>query len=118
MKRSDFEDSILMEMKDDGLDEYRKENNQMLLDKTIVANRVLQEKYITITVAKKNVEEARAYFARTGADLSQHFSALGARCAEMNANDRLHLLHDFYRPGEENSFCFDMKDNILFIFHE
>ena len=33
MNRSDFEESILMPMKQDGLDEYRKEYNDMLLDK-------------------------------------------------------------------------------------
>lgn len=112
MKKSDFEESILMEMKDDGLDEYRREYNQMLLDKAMDANGILQEKYITVTVAKKNIEEARAYFARTGAELSQHFAALGSKCMELNANDRLRILHDFYRSGEENAFSFDMKDNL------
>ena len=112
MKKADFEDSILMPMKADGLDEYRREYNQMLLDKAMDANGIMQEKYITVTVAKKNIEEARAYFARTGAELSQHFTALGSKCTEMTANDRLRVLHDFYRSGEENSFSFDMKDNL------
>lgn len=112
MKKADFEDSILMPMKADGLDEYRREYNQMLLDKAMDANGIMQEKYITVTVAKKNIEEARAYFARTGAELSQHFTALGSKCTEMNANDRLRVLHDFYRSGEENAFSFDMKDNL------
>lgn len=112
MKKADFEDSILMPMKADGLDEYRREYNQMLLDKAMDANGIMQEKYITVTVAKKNIEEARAYFARTGAELSQHFTALGSKCTEMNANDRLRVLHDFYRSGEENAFNFDMRDNL------
>ena len=79
MKKADFEDSILMPMKADGLDEYRREYNQMLLDKAMDANGIMQEKYITVTVAKKNIEEARAYFARTGAELSQNFTALGSK---------------------------------------
>lgn len=82
LKRSDFEDSILMPLKADGLDEYREEYNKMLLDKSVDANGILQEKYVTVTVAKKNIEEARAYFARVGADLVQHFAALGSRCTE------------------------------------
>lgn len=112
MKKADFENSILMPMKEDGLDEYRAEYNQMLLDKATDANGIIQEKYITVTIAKKNVEEARAYFARVGADLSQHFTALGSKCVPLNANERLRLLHDFYRAGEENSFDFNMKDNM------
>ena len=112
MKKSDFEQSILMPMKNDGLDEYRQEYNQMLIDKATDANGITQEKYITVTIAKKNIEEARAYFARVGADLSQHFTALGSKCIEMTANDRLRALHDFYRSGEENAFDFNMRDNL------
>lgn len=112
MKKADFEKSILMPMKNDGLDEYREEYNQMLLDKAKDANGIVQEKYITVTVMKKNVEEARAFFARTGADLAQHFTALGSKCVPLNANDKLRLLHEFYRAGEENSFEFNMKDNM------
>ena len=112
MKKEDFEQSVLMPMKEDGLDEYREEYNQMLLDKALDANGIMQEKYITVTIAKKNIEEARAYFARVGADLSAHFTALGSKCIEMNANDRLRALHDFYRSGEESAFDFNMRDNI------
>ncbi len=112
LKRSDFEDSILMPLKADGLDEYREEYNKMLLEKSVDANGILQEKYVTVTVAKKNIEEARAYFARVGADLVQHFAALGSRCTELTALERLRILHDFYRSGEENAFPFDLKDNM------
>ncbi len=94
-----------MPLKCDGLDDYRREYNQMLLDKAMDANGITQEKYITVTVAKKNIEDARAYFARTGAELSQHLTALGSRCIEMTAVDRLRALHDFYRSGEENAFA-------------
>ena len=112
MKKADFEESVLMPLKCDGLDDYRREYNQMLLDKAMDANGITQEKYVTVTVAKKNIEDARAYFARTGAELSQHLTALGSRCIEMTAVDRLRALHDFYRSGEENAFAFNLKDNM------
>ena len=109
INKRDFEDAILMPMRDDGLDEYRKEYNQMLLDKAMGSNGISQEKYITVSVQKKDVEEARAYFARTGADLAAHFSALGAKCVELNATERLQVIHDFYRAGEESSFAFNAR---------
>ena len=109
LNRSDFEESILMPMKQDGLDEYRKEYNDMLLDKATGANGITQEKYITITVAKKDIEEARAYFVRIGADLTAHFANLGSKCVPLNAVERLRILHDFYRPGDEAAFSFDMN---------
>ena len=110
MNRANFEQSILMPMRGDGRDVYRQEYNQMLLDKATGANGIMQEKYITITVAKKDVEEARAYFARVGADLTSHFAALGSKCVELTASDRLRILHDFYRAGEEGDFHFDARD--------
>ena len=79
LNQANFEQSILMPMRDDFRDEYRKEYNQMLLDKAMGGNRIIQEKYITISVNKKNVEEARTYFARVGADLISHFAVLGSK---------------------------------------
>ena len=108
--RANFEGSILMPMRNDGLDEYRREYNQMLLDKATGANSTIQEKYITVSVYKKDIEEARTYFARIGADLSAHFSALGSKCTELTATERLRILHDFYRAGEEDAFHFDVAD--------
>lgn len=108
--RASFEQSILMPMRGDGLDEYRREYNQMLIDKATGANGITQEKYVTVSIHKKDIEAARAYFARVGADLSARFAALGSKCVEMNAADRLRILHDFYRAGEEETFHFDMAD--------
>ena len=107
--RASFERSILMQMKEDGLDQYRKEYNQMLLDKAMGANGIMQEKYLTVSVARKDVDEARTYFSRIGADLSAHFAALGSKCMELTAAERLRMLHDFYRAGEETTFDFDIK---------
>ena len=104
LNKADFEDSILMPMKRDGLDGYRMEYNNMLLDKATGANGITQEKYVTISVSKKDVEEARAYFARVGADLTTHFTGLGSKCVALNAVQRLRILHDFYRPGDETAF--------------
>jgi len=110
VNQKDLEAAILMPMKGDGLDHYRKEYNQMLLDKATGGNGIMQEKYITISVQKKDVAEARTYFARTGADLISHFAALGSKCVELNAVERLRVLYDFYRAGEESSFVFDAAD--------
>ena len=69
-------------------------------------------KYITISVNRKSIEDARLYFARIGADLIAHFSRLGSKCIELTANDRLRIIHDFMRTGEETSYHFDLKDHM------
>ena len=110
MQREALEGNILMAMQGDALDIYRKEYNDMILDKSTGANGIMQQKYITISVVKKDVEEARSYFSRIGAELVTHFAALGSKCEPMDATARLRVLHDFYRAGEESSFHFDARD--------
>lgn len=112
LNREDFEKSILIPMKEDGLDLYRKEYNAMLLEKATGADSVVQEKYVTVSAYKKTIEEARAYFARVGTELTSHFSRLGSKCAEVDAADKLRLLHDFYRTGEETGFHFDLSETM------
>ena len=110
MNRANFEESILMPLRGDALDVYREEYNQMLLDKATGGSGIAQEKFITISVMKKDIDEARAYFARIGADLSVHFASLGSKCMELTATERLRVLHDFYRPEDDSAFCFDARD--------
>ena len=112
LNKADFEQTILIPMAEDSLDKYRKEYNKMLLDKATGANSIVQDKYVTVSVCKKNIEEARNYFARVGADLIGHFNRLGSKCTELDANDKLRIFHDFYRTGEETAFSFDMVQSM------
>ena len=112
LNKTDFEQTILIPMAEDGLDNYRKEYNKMLLDKVTGANSIVQDKYVTVSVCKKNIEEARNYFARVGADLISHFARLGSKCVELEAEEKLRIFHDFYRTGEETAFHFDLKQTM------
>ena len=107
-----FERQVLIEMKGDRLDFYRAEYNSMLIGKATSSNSITQDKYITISVNRKTIEDARLYFARVGADLTAHFSRLGSKCTELSAVERLRIIHDFMRTGEESSFRFDLNDHM------
>ena len=110
LNKVDFEQTILIPAADDGLDKYRTEYNKMLMDKATGANSIVQDKYVTISVCKKNIEEARSYFSRVGSDLIGHFSRLGSKCAELDAEEKLRVIHDFYRTGEETAFYFNQSE--------
>ena len=112
LNKIDYENNIMIPMNDDELDEYRKEYNKMLNDKALGSNSIIQEKFLTISINKKNIDEARNYFNRIISDLNNHFNSLGSKCIELNSTERLRLLHDFYRVGEENIFTWDMLDNM------
>lgn len=107
---NEFKENVLIPFQNDGLDEYRKEYNKMLMDKISSTDEIIQEKYITITAFKNSIEDARAFFQRTSVELSSHLGKLGSNCEELNAMERLKILHDFYRNGEEENFYFDMEE--------
>lgn len=112
LNREDFEKSILIPMQQDGLDLYRREYNAMLLEKATGADSMVQEKYVTVSAYKKTIEEARAYFSRVGTELASHLSRLGSKCTELDLGERLRVLHDFYRAGEESAFRFDLAETM------
>lgn len=97
LNRKNFADAVLMKLKNDYLDYYRMEYNDVIMSKATGGNGIIQEKYVTVSVCKKNIEDARAYFARVGAELTARFAALGAKVTEMDATEKLRVLHDFYR---------------------
>ena len=106
----EFKEDVLIPFQNDGLDKYRREYNEMLLDKISGMDNIVQEKYITVTVFKNSIEEARSAFSRITNELSGHFAKLGSSLQEINLNERLKILHDFYRSGEEENFMFDLND--------
>lgn len=108
----DFKNKFLFNYKKDYLDKYRKEYNEMLLDKANLSNGLIQEKYITISVVKSNIEEARNFFNRLSATLDIRFKALSSHLEEVSLYDRLKILHDFYRSGEENNFRFNLLETM------
>src|SRR5574344_1627392 len=84
LNRKNVADTVLMKLKNDYLDYYRMEYNDVIMSKATGGNGIIQEKYVTVSVCKKNIEDARAYFARVGAELTARFAALGAKVTEMN----------------------------------
>lgn len=100
LNQKDFGRTLLMPMQGDRRDLYRNEYNALVLGKAAESNNLIQEKYITVSAEKKSEEEARAFFSRVGTDLTTGLSRMSSSVREITVNDRLRLLHDFYRPGE------------------
>ena len=112
MKNSELKEIALLENAHDEKDKYRKEINDMLTMIANGANAIVQDKYVTLTVQKKTVKEARSHFGRVGADLSAHFSRLGSTCTELDLTERLRIIHDFCRPNESADYHFDLRDTM------
>ena len=113
-KNKDMErlrDDILLSCQSDGYNEYRKIYND-IIDEKIREGRqgIEQERYLTITIERKNFEEAKAQFATIEATVHKAFSELGTDIIALDGNERLKVLHNFYHLGEEDTFDFDIKD--------
>ena len=113
MDKAAFERSLLLPMREDGLDHFRREYNGMLLSKVTGANTsILQERYLTVSVHKKNIEEARSYFSRVGTDIITHLAQLSSVGRELDVQSRLQILRDFFKGNEPAAFAFDLKEHM------
>ena len=111
LNRRNFEREILIPPQGDHLDGGRSEYNAMLLDKvTDSSNSMVQERYVTVSTHKKTPEEARTFFDRVMNDVTTRLNHLDSHCEELDAVERLRVLHDFYRVGEESRFHIDLRE--------
>ena len=112
-KNKDMEqvrDYVFLQYADDGFNHFRKAYND-IMERKIHEGRqgIEQERYLTITIERKNFEEAKAQFATIEASIHKAFNELGAEILSLTGNERIKILHDFYHLGDENSFDFDIK---------
>ena len=109
---TDFQHSVLMHLKGDKMDRYRQEYNGILMDKAVESNNLIQDKYITISVARRSIDEARTFFKRVDIDLSKSFGKLDSGAKPLDSHERLRIFHSFFRPGEEQDFRFDLSESM------
>ena len=94
----DFMQGILLEMQADGLDAYRDEYNDMLLEKMIGAKNNLEaKKYLTISAPADNIKDAIATFSQIDATVAERLAHLVNRdVTPMDTISRLNLLSEIY----------------------
>lgn len=98
-----FQKEVLMENKFDGLDEYRQESNQILLEKMAEGkNNISKERYLTVTIEAKNYDDAVNVFARLDASVASAVKAINdTETNPMNLTERLSVLYDIYNPNAD-----------------
>lgn len=107
----EFENLTLIKPKDDGFNIYRNEYNNMLLNAGTEGNNDIdREKYITLTIPAKNIDDAKLKLFRLESEVSTSLKRLGSKVITLDTKERLEILHDFYRPGNEGLFYFE-KEN-------
>lgn len=113
-KNKDMEqvrDYVFLQKQDDGYDGFRRIYNDIMEQKIHEGRQgIEQERYLTITIERKNFEEAKAQFATIEASVHKAFGELGAEIVPLSGNERIKVLYDYYHLGDENSFDFDIRE--------
>ena len=103
-------EEILLQYQYDEFDKFRRIYNEIIEDKIREGRQgIEQERYLTLTIERKNFEEAKAQFATLEATIHKAFGELGTDIVALSGNERIKVLHDFYHLGEEEGFSFDLK---------
>ncbi len=113
-KNKDMEqvrDYVFLQRQNDGYDGFRRIYNDIMEQKIHEGRQgIEQERYLTITIERKNFEEAKAQFATIEASVHKAFGELGAEIVPLSGNERIKVLYDYYHLGDENSFDFDIRE--------
>ena len=103
--------NVFLQYQEDGYDNFRKIYNDIMEEKILAGRQgIEQERYLTITIERKNFEEAKAQFATLETTVQKAFAELGAVIVPLNGNERLKVLYDYYHLGNEGDFRFDLKE--------
>lgn len=105
-----FKEDILFESFDPIVEEYRTEWNTLLSDCAEKTGNVVQKKYLIVSTTKPEAAKAQSRLQQVQGHLISALSALGCTVRSVNNNDRLRLLHNFFRAGEEKNFRFDINE--------
>ena len=110
MDEKSFRENVLLHRNLDGLDKWRVERNRRIRQCVQDAGNVVQHKYLILSTNKQNVTDARSRLRQVKGNLLAELSNLGCTIKPMTNNDRLEVLHNFFRRGEEGRFQFSFDD--------
>ena len=110
MDEKSFRENVLLHRNLDGLDKWRVERNRRIRQCVQDAGNVVQHKYLILSTNKQNVTDARSRLRQVQGNLLAELSNLGCTIKPMTNNDRLEVLHNFFRRGEEGRFQFSFDD--------
>ena len=101
MDEKSFRENVLLHRCNDGLDKWRVERNRRIRQCVQDAGNVVQHKYLILSTNKQNVTDARSRLRQVQGNLLAELSNLGCTIKPMTNNERLEVLHNFFRRGEE-----------------
>lgn len=99
----EFQESVLLKPNRDGLDKYRIEYNNMLIDKMVGAkNNLESQKIITISFYATDIESANERFQQVESTMAEYLTDLTKKdMKEMSLIERLDMLNSIYNQNSD-----------------
>lgn len=95
----EFNSKVLLSEKNDELNDFRREFNEIISEKVLENQNNLQSsRYITVTVVAKDIDVANNRFFTIEEHLAEHLKTLGSDVYLLDANERIKLLGSILRP--------------------
>ena len=105
-----FEQNHYLEFKNDGLNVYRQEINDILKSNLEKGNGITSSKYIVATITADNIDVAKHQFDRLDNTVDEAIHNIGgAEATPMSISEWLEVLHRIYHPDTSEKFFCDFK---------
>lgn len=111
----EIREKMLYQYKGDEYDWLRMAYNDIIENKIVEGRQgIRQEKFLTITVERKDYEAAKAYLSSLEGSFINNFAALSSALIPMDADERLRVLYYFYHCGHETEADFCVEKQIMY----
>lgn len=111
--KNQFEEQVFIPLYQDEFDVLRKDRNNIIAEKAKEGRQgIQQDMYITQMVERENYESAKNYFISLESQLTSAFASIGSVVEAQNCEQRLKILYDFYRYGDDMPFQFDFDSMV------
>lgn len=100
--QEDFNKKVLLPLVGDGLDEYRAEQNDILLKNVMEGkNNIRKEAYLTVSVEAEDFEKAIGTFNRIDGEVAAGLKVINnVDTPPLSFQERMSLLYDIYHPDD------------------
>ena len=102
-----LEKSAFLPDQNDGLDDYRHDLNENLREKLAACNNLDTQLILTLRVTARDYVDAAMQFEQMEKSTRVILSEIGSDLTPLSATDRMRVLYNIYRNGEEDFYAFD-----------
>ena len=99
----------LLPLRGNDLDKLIQGRNDILLADAKVGNRITHSIYATVSSFHDKHDDVARYYNTIATNLQSGLDALDSKCVELDAKERLRVFYDFFHPGEEEHYHFNMQ---------